>query len=67
MVENEDGTLDPTLHLAVTPELVRWIQSWGADVQVLAPVSLDDQILAEARRHLEKAALRRSLTSDLSK
>ena len=43
---------------AVVPELVRWVQSWGADVDVLAPTSLDDTVLAEARRILEKAARR---------
>jgi predicted DNA-binding transcriptional regulator YafY len=59
MIENEDGTLDLHLRVAIHPELIRWIKSWGSNVQVLAPHSLDDQILADANRLLARARLRR--------
>jgi predicted DNA-binding transcriptional regulator YafY len=61
MIENEDGTLDLTMDVAVTPELTRWVQSWGADCAVLAPESLDDEVLKEARKKLEEAARRRGI------
>jgi proteasome accessory factor B len=59
MIENEDGTLDLVMRLAVVPELVRWVNSWGRDVSVLAPTSLDDEVLEDARLRLEDGARRR--------
>ena len=61
MIENEDGTLDLTMKVAIVPELVRWVQSWGADIAILEPTSLDDLVLDACRKRLEEAARRRGL------
>ena len=61
MFENEDGTLDLTMHVAIVPELVRWVQSWGDDIAVLAPTSLDDTVLEACRKRIEESALRRAI------
>jgi predicted DNA-binding transcriptional regulator YafY len=60
LIENEDGTLDLRMRVAIHPELIRWIKSWGSNVQVLAPRSLEDQLLADANRLLDRARLRRA-------
>ena len=59
MIENEDGTLDLNMRVAIVPELVRWVLSWGDDCQVLAPTALDDMVLEKHRRCWEKGAERR--------
>ncbi len=46
-----DGRLELSMSVAVTVELQRWIQGFGADAQVLAPASL----AAEVRRSLAEA------------
>ena len=61
MFENEDGTLDLTMHVAIVPELVRWVQSWGDDIAVLAPTSLDDTVLEACRKRIEESARRRAI------
>lgn len=48
-----DGTLMLSFHCGVTPELVRWILSYGSDVQVIGPSHLRDAVLQEARRVLD--------------
>ena len=35
-------------------EIRSWVLSWGADVEVLAPASLRDDIAAHARRMAEQ-------------
>ena len=47
-----DGTLEVRLHVALTPELQQWVLVFGAQVSVLAPLVLRDQILAEAGKIL---------------
>ncbi len=61
MFENEDGTLDLTMKVAIVPELVRWVQSWGDDIAVLAPTSLDDTVLEACRKRIAESARRRGL------
>lgn len=47
----DDGAADFIMDVAVTPELERWVLGWGADVEVLAPISLR-QAIAEVGRVL---------------
>ena len=48
--ELADGGLLFTLRVSDPREMRPWIRSWGADVQVLEPVSLRDEMTEEARR-----------------
>ena len=59
MIENEGGTLDLTMRVAIMPELVRWVLSSGDDCEVLAPMALDDMVLEKHLRCWEKGAERR--------
>lgn len=38
-----------TFHVADTTDLKPWIRTWGANVEVLAPLSLRDEMVGEAR------------------
>lgn len=44
------GNLEMRFHCGVTHELVRWVLSYGGDVQVQCPGHLRDSVVAEARR-----------------
>ncbi len=46
------GRLRMTLKVAETRELVGWVLSFGAGVQVISPPSLRETVHAEARRIL---------------
>ncbi len=46
----DDGKLEMSFHCGVTPELVRWVLSYGSDVQVLRPMHLRQAVIDEARR-----------------
>jgi len=50
-----DGALIMSFHCGVTPELVRWVLSYGSDVRVTSPSYLRDAVLQEARRVLDDA------------
>lgn len=44
LTEHEDGALELTMTVALTPELVQWILGFGAEAQVLAPDELRAEI-----------------------
>ena len=46
----EDGGLDLSMHVGVSPEVERWILGWGEHVEVLSPLSLRENIAGTARR-----------------
>ena len=46
--DQEDGSVIFSADVAVTPELRRWIMSWGSEAVVLEPQALRDDIQAEA-------------------
>ncbi len=50
-----DGSAHLRMEVAVTPELERWVLGWGADVEVLAPLSLRQE-MAEVGRVLASRA-----------
>jgi predicted DNA-binding transcriptional regulator YafY len=54
-----DGLLDVSLRCPLTPALERWLTGWGAEVQVLAPTRLADNIRA---RHAAALTHRREPT-----
>lgn len=45
--------VEVTMKVAITPELERWILSWGAEVRVLEPESLREKIRATVRAMAE--------------
>lgn len=51
--ETPDG-YEVTLTVRRTADLLPWVLSWGAQVQVLEPAALRDEVRAEARAMLEK-------------
>jgi proteasome accessory factor B len=50
-----DGAVEISLKVAVTPELERWIWSWGDQVEVLRPVELRDKVKATHQRAAARA------------
>jgi proteasome accessory factor B len=50
--EQEDGTLELELTLGSLPEIERWILSWGAHAQVIAPAELKTAVRESARQML---------------
>lgn len=48
--EQPDGSLIWWAHVAEPQEMLPWIRGWGADVEVLAPEELREQLAGEARR-----------------
>lgn len=50
VADNPDGGCDLTLRVSGTREIRSWILSWGADVEVLAPDALREEIADHARR-----------------
>ena len=50
MVPMKDGRLRMTLKVADTDELVGWILSFGSQVKVISPESLQTKVRGEARR-----------------
>ena len=48
--EQEDGSLVWRARVAEVREMVPWIRGWGADVEVLEPEELKEQMIAESRR-----------------
>lgn len=45
-----DGSCIFTVHIGSVLELKPWIRQWGADVEVLSPASLRDEVIQEIRR-----------------
>lgn len=50
-----NGDLLMRFHCGVTPELVRWVLSYGAEVWIEEPASLREKVLAEAARVIARA------------
>ena len=48
VVRAEDGSVELTLHVAVTVELVNWVLGFGANVRVVQPLGLKEKILDAA-------------------
>ncbi len=53
VAEQEDGSLLWRAHIAEPLEMMPWIRGWGADVEVLEPLSLREQLGGEARMLLQ--------------
>ena len=49
-VDRPDGSLEMTLALAGTAEVKRWLLGYGAEVEVLEPLSLRQELAAEANK-----------------
>ena|SRR5271157_2639471 len=45
-----DGSLELTLKVAVTPELERWLWSWGDSVEVIRPLALRERLRTTHQR-----------------
>ena len=58
-----DGSLRWRATVAGTIEIRLWILSWGADVEVLAPAPLRDDVADTHRRALERIRHRRRVTA----
>ena len=56
LTRREDGGAEVVLEVADTPELRRFLLSWGAEVEVLAPARLVAALQAEAERMLHAYA-----------
>lgn len=48
--ESSDGSLEMTLEVAGTSEIRRWLLGFGAEVEVLEPLSLRAEMAAEAKK-----------------
>ena len=48
--EGADGSLEMTLERAGTSEVKRWLLGYGAEVEVLEPLSLRSELTAEAKK-----------------
>lgn len=55
LVPEPDGGIVLEMHVAVTAELERWVRGFGAQIEVLAPASLRERVLSDARAVLERA------------
>ena len=53
LTPNPDGTVDLTLTVASTVELLPWILGWGRHCRVLAPAALAEEVAAEHREAWE--------------
>jgi CRISPR-associated endonuclease/helicase Cas3 len=50
VTEHEDGGCIWEAPIAEWQEMLPWVRSWGADVEVLAPVQLREVLVGEARK-----------------
>lgn len=48
IVGNEDGSVELTLHVSLTVELVNWVLGFGAHVRIVEPLELREKILDAA-------------------
>jgi CRISPR-associated endonuclease/helicase Cas3 len=53
VTEQPDGSLVWRARVAEPQEMLPWIRGWGADVEVLAPEGVREQLMGEARRLAE--------------
>ncbi|SHI81960.1 helix-turn-helix transcriptional regulator [Lutispora thermophila] len=54
LVEERDGSLIFEKNTTMTPEILKWVLSFGSDVLVLEPESLREQVVQEARKIMER-------------
>ena len=60
VVAKENGFIELTLEVGMTPELTQWILGFGPSVEVLGPQSLIDQIVDEAAQTIQLYKSRRA-------
>jgi len=53
LADTADGGCELTMRVGGIKEIRSWVLSWGADVEVLAPEALRDEVHAHARRMVE--------------
>ena len=53
VVDEPDGGCELTMRVGGVREVRAWVLGWGADVEVLAPPSLREEVYAQARQMLE--------------
>src|SRR5579859_5927524 len=50
LIDLSDGGLEWSANVGEPQEMLPWIRSWGADVEVMAPSELRNELIAESRR-----------------
>jgi len=56
VTSKQDGQIECHLEVAISPELIQWVLGFGAEVKVLEPVSLQNEIRSKASKILEMYA-----------
>lgn len=56
LCDTDDGGCELAMEVGGVREIRSWVLSWGADVEVLAPLDLRDDVAAHARRMAEQYA-----------
>ena len=51
----QDGKVRLTFHVHLTPDFINWVQGFGSRVEVIAPLSLKNQLIREAQQFLIKS------------
>jgi proteasome accessory factor B len=54
LVDTSDGGCELTMRVGGIKEVRAWVLGWGADVEVLAPEALRDEVYDHARRMAEQ-------------
>jgi len=54
LVEERDGNLIFEKNTTMTPEIIKWVLSFGSNVLVLEPESLREQVIQEAKKMVER-------------
>jgi len=54
VVSREGGRVELSLEVGLTPEFVGWVLSFGADVRVMAPVALQEELRERAKAVVEQ-------------
>ncbi len=54
LVEERDGNLIFEKNTTMTPEIIKWVLSFGSNVLVLEPESLREQVIQEAKKMMER-------------
>ena len=53
IITKENGKIELTFEVGITPELVQWVLGYGKNVKVLSPTSLKKEIKKQAKETLE--------------
>jgi proteasome accessory factor B len=56
VVDRPDGGCELIMRVGGTREMRSWVLGWGAEVEVLEPIALRDEVQDHARRMLERYA-----------